>query len=130
MISTAEADHTTSITETVRETALTGQDHTIKLNVTKAPVSTGDMHPALYPTTTAACNTLPQTDALGGTPMGTPTHTVTDTTHPGPDTLHTGATLTTTSLTTVSVAQATPLILPVDCIHKRHQSHIHGQQPL
>ena len=48
-----------------------------QINVTEAPVTSGDMHPVLYPTITPAQNTLPQTDTLGDTPAGT-SHTITD----------------------------------------------------
>ena len=83
MIATAETDHTPSITDAANVTALTGQDHTIDLNTTEAPVTTGEMHLTLYPTATVACDTLPYTDALGDTPVDTP-YTVTDTTNPWP----------------------------------------------
>ena len=78
---TAETGHTPSITDTGKETILTGQDHTINLYVTEFPVSTGYMHPSLYHTTTATCNIHPQADTLECTPKGTPC-TVTDATHP------------------------------------------------
>ena len=81
MITTTETDHTLSITDTAKEIALTVLDHTITLDMTKALVTTGDTHPTLYPTTTAACDTPLPTDALGDTSRRTP-HTVTDATHP------------------------------------------------
>ena len=49
MITTAERNHSLSITDTAKETTLTGQDHTINLNATEAPVTTGHMHSTLYP---------------------------------------------------------------------------------
>ena len=51
--------HTPSITDAGKGTNLTDQDHTIDLNVTEVPVSTGAMDPALYHTTAAAHNIHP-----------------------------------------------------------------------
>ena len=59
---------------------LTGQDHTINLNVTKASVTAGDMHPTVYHATTVVQDIHPKTDTPEGTPAGTP-HTITDVTH-------------------------------------------------
>ena len=81
-------DHTPTITHNHRDrsdfitdasmgTTLTGQDHTIDLNMTEAQVTTGDMHTALYHTLAVAHDTHPQTDTLEGTLAGTP-HTITD----------------------------------------------------
>ena len=78
---TAEAFHTLSITDVGRVTTLTGQGHTTDLNVTETPVTTGDIHPALYHTTAVACDIHPETDTQEGTHTGTP-HTITDVTHP------------------------------------------------
>ena len=55
-----------------REPLLIGQDHTINLNVTEVPVTTGNMQPALYHTTTVACVTHPLTDTPEDMPEGTP----------------------------------------------------------
>ena len=121
IITAMGTNHSPSITDT-------GQDHTIDLNVTEAPVTTRDMHPAPYLATTAVHNIHPQTDTLEDTPTGIP-YTITDTIHPQPDALHARGTLTTTPPTTVSLAQGTPLVLPMDCIQGRHQRHIYGWHP-
>ena len=76
-----EIGHTLSITDAGKGTTLTGQDHTININVTEAPVTTGDTHSVLYNATKAAHDIHPQTDIPKGTPTGTP-HTVTDVPHP------------------------------------------------
>ena len=76
----AETGHTASITDTGKGTNLKGQDHTIDLNMTEAPVTIGDTH-SFYHTTAVAHNIHPQTDTLEGTPTGIP-HTVTDTPDP------------------------------------------------
>ena len=128
MVTTTETDHTLSTTDTAEDTTLTGQNHTINLNMTEASVTTRDIHPTLYPTTTAAFDTHPLTDSLGDTPTGTP-HTVTDATHPQPNSLHTRATLTATPQTAANLVQGTLLIPPTYCMHGRHQGNINRQQP-
>ena len=85
-------------------------------------VTIRDTHPASYPTTTTIFSTLPQTGTLEGMLTGIP-YTTTGTACP--DTHHARATQNTTPLTTVSLSPGTPWALPTDCIHGRHQSHIH-----
>ena len=80
-MTSAGTDHNISIMHAAKETALTCQDHTINLNTAETPATVRDMHPDLYPMTTAAHNTHPQTDTLGDTPARTP-HTITSTTYP------------------------------------------------
>ena len=127
-IAAAEADPHLSITNTTKETASTGQDHTIDLNVTETAVTTGNIHPAFYTATAAAHETHPLADAVGDTPAGI-CHTVTAKTHQQPNTLYARATIATTPWTTASLAEGTLLILPTDHIHRRHLSHIYRQQP-
>ena len=125
---TTETGHTSLITEAGKGTTLTGQDNTIYLNMTEAPVTTRDMHPALYHTTTAACDIHPQTDTLEGTPVETPC-TITDTICPWPNTLLTRVTLTTTLLTAASPGEGTPRTLPIDHTQGGLQSWNCKQQP-
>ena len=63
-----------------KETALTGQDHTINPSATEAPVTTGCMHPALYLITTSVLITPLQTGTLEEPTAGIP-HTTTGPTH-------------------------------------------------
>ena len=123
-----ETDHTLFITDTANETTLTSQDYTIDLNMTEVVVTIRDVHPTLYPTITAAHNTHQLTDALRYTPIGI-SHGATDATCPWPDTLHTGAILTSTPLTIVSLAQGTCLILPIDTTDTQKTSKPHSWTP-
>ena len=77
IVTTTGTDHTHSIMDTGKGTPLTGQDHTIDLNMTEVPVTTGEMHPTLYHATAVAHNIHLQTDTPEGTLAGT-SHTVTD----------------------------------------------------
>ena len=81
IITMAETDHSPSITDTAKGPILTGQDHTINLNMTEAPVPIRDTYPTLFPTTAVACNIHPQTDTLEDTLTGT-SYTAIDATHP------------------------------------------------
>ena len=108
---------------------MTGQDHTIDLNMAEVPVATRDMHPTPYSTTAAVYNTHPQTDTVEDTLTEIP-HMIKDETRQLADTLHAEATLATTALTAVVFAQGNPLVLPVVHIQGRHQIHIHRQKPL
>ena len=81
IVTTTKTGHNLSIIDTCKGTTLTGQSHMINLNVTEAPVITGDMHHALYHATIMAYGIHPQTGTPKGTLTGTP-HTVTDVTHP------------------------------------------------
>ena len=80
IVSIAETGHTLPITDEVKDT-LTGQDHTIDINIAETSVTTGDMHHPLGHATKADCNIHPQTDTPEGTPAGA-LHIVTDVTHP------------------------------------------------
>ena len=124
IITTAQTDYTPSITDTAKGITLTGQDHTINLNLwqnLQYLLETNIPQPAV------AHDIHPQIDTIEDTPSGT-LHIVTDEIHPWPNTLHTRATLTTTPLTIASLAQGTPVILPINHIWGGHWSHICKQQ--
>ena len=113
----AGTGHTPSITDAAKGTTLIGQDHAIDPSMIEAPVTTGGMHPTLYPVTIAILSTPLQTGTLKDIPVGIP-HTATGTT--SPDTHHTEATPDTTSLITVSLAPGTPWALPMDYTEEGH----------
>ena len=74
IITTTDTGQTPFITDVASRTTLTGQDHTIDLNVTEAPVTTGNMHPTLYPTFAAACNIHPKTHSRRYSHRDMPNH--------------------------------------------------------
>ena len=77
----SQTGHNLSITDIAKGTTLTGQDQTIDLNMTEAPVTTGDINLTIYHATTVAYDIHPQPDTPEDNPKGTPS-TFTDLTHP------------------------------------------------
>ena len=116
-------------TDTAKEAALTGHDHSANATMAEAPATIGGTHPTPHPTNIAAYNTHQLTDALGNTLTGTQ-HTGTTVTHLRHATSPARVTLKKILWTEANLVKDILQILPTDLPCGRHQSHILKQQPL
>ena len=128
MIKTVGTDPSPLITDTAKEDALAGQDHTTDPTVVETQAPIGGNHATHHPTTAGPHDTHPPKDTLGDTLTGTHC-TSTTVTHLWHATFPTGITLETIVQTKAILNPRHSPHTPHRLYHGKHWNCIHEHQP-